>query len=128
MKIRPHYLAAFLVFSAFSGGVPLLTSAAAQQEPAADNTKMNKGASPTAEQQSNNSTDQAITKKIRSSVVGDKSLSTDAHNVKIITQEGKVTLKGPVRSDDEKSNIENKAVAVAGSGNVDDQITVAPKQ
>ena len=45
--------------------------------------------------------------------------------MKIITQDGKVTLKGPVRSDDEKANIEAKATAVAGAGNVDNQLTVA---
>jgi hyperosmotically inducible protein len=56
----------------------------------------------------------------------DKTRSTYAHNVKIVTQDGKVTLKGPVRSEDEKANIEAKATAVAGAGNVDDQLTVAP--
>jgi osmotically-inducible protein OsmY len=58
----------------------------------------------------------------------DKSLSTYAHNIKIITQDGKVTLKGPVRSEDEKSNIGAKAAAVAGDGNVTNQIDVAPSK
>jgi osmotically-inducible protein OsmY len=58
----------------------------------------------------------------------DKSLSTYAHNIRVITQEGKVTLKGPVRSDDDKASIEAKAVAVAGAGNVTNQLEVAPKQ
>jgi osmotically-inducible protein OsmY len=57
----------------------------------------------------------------------DKSLSTYAHNIKIITQDGKVTLKGPVRSEDEKAAIESKAIAVAGANNnVTDQLEVAP--
>ena len=43
-------------------------------------------------------------RKIRRSVAGDKSLSTYGHNVKIISQHGKVTLKGPVNSDDEKAH------------------------
>ena len=89
---------------------------------AADNTKTNKGqpgTSPTADQGKNNSSDLQIMQKIRKAVVGDKSLSSYAHNVKIIAQNGKVTLKGPVRSEDEKSSIEQKAVDVAGSGNAD---------
>ena len=56
--------------------------------------------------------------KIRKAVVDDKSLSTYGHNVKIISQHGKVTLKGPVHTDEESKNIEAKAVEVAGTGNV----------
>jgi hyperosmotically inducible protein len=68
----------------------------------------------------------AITRGIRKSIMSDKSLSTYAHNVKIITQNGKVTLRGPVRSDEEKANIESKAAAVAGQENVTSRIEVAP--
>ena len=57
----------------------------------------------------------------------DKSLSTYAHNIKVITQDGKVTLKGPVRTDDEKSTVVAKATQVAGQGNVNDELTVVPK-
>ena len=53
----------------------------------------------TADQQKENAADRDLTKKIRQAVVGDKSLSTYAHNVKIVAQNGQVTLKGPVRSD-----------------------------
>ena len=63
-------------------------------------------------------------KKIRSAIVSDKSLSTYAHNVKVISQHGQVTLKGPVHSDDERKSIEAKAVEVAGSGNVTNQLSV----
>jgi osmotically-inducible protein OsmY len=56
----------------------------------------------------------------------DKSISVYAHNIKVITQDGKVTLKGPVRSEEEKTNIASKAVAVAGEGNVTNQIDVVP--
>ena len=62
--------------------------------------------------------------KIRKSVVDDKSLSTYAHNVKIIAKDGKVTLKGPVQSEEEKKSIEQKATDVAGSGNVTNEITI----
>ena len=79
----------------------------------------------TADQQKTNATDQEMTKKIRQSVMADKSLSTYAHNIKIISQNGTVTLKGPVKSDDEKQSLVAKAVAVAGSADkVTDQISV----
>jgi hyperosmotically inducible periplasmic protein len=107
-----------------------LPAARVPQQSAPDNTKQNQAdrdpSSPTADQQKMNNADRDITKKIRMAVHNDKSLSTYAHNVKIITQDGRVTLKGPVRSDDEKSNIENKATAVAGAGNVTDLLEVAP--
>jgi hyperosmotically inducible protein len=102
--------------------------AAAQDSPKPDNTKVNKGdAKPgavTADQQKINANDQALTKSIRRSIVADKSLSTYAHNVKIITQNGAVTLKGPVKSDSEKRTVVAKAVAVAGADKVSDQLSV----
>jgi len=67
-------------------------------------------------------------KKIRKAIHEDGSLSTYAHNVKIITQDGKVTLRGPVRSEEEKSNIEAKAAAVAGQTNVTNQLEIAPQK
>jgi osmotically-inducible protein OsmY len=111
--------------------IPLATSAkSVRQNTAPDNTRTNKQdrqqSSPTADQQKANSSDTEIAKQIRSSVVKDKSLSTYAHNVKIIVQNGKVALKGPVRSEEEKSNIAAKAAAVAGESNVTNQLTVAP--
>ena len=100
------------------------------QEP--DNTKTNKrdqaAGEPTADQQKMNAGDRELTKKIRSSIEADKSLSTYAHNIKIISQNGKVTLKGPVRSDQEKVAIEAKATEVAGQGNVENRLDVVPKQ
>jgi hyperosmotically inducible protein len=65
-----------------------------------------------------NPSDRAITQKIRKAIHQDKDLSIYAHNIKIITQDGKVTLRGPVRSEDEKSSLQAKAVAVAGQDNV----------
>ena len=97
------------------------------QQPAADNTKTNKSqTAPNADQQKMNPADRAITQKIRKSIHEDTTLSTYAHNVKIITQDGKVTLRGPVRSDDEKNIIQSKAVAVAGEENVTNSLTIAP--
>ena len=100
------------------------------QQPATDNTKNNKGDqspdSTTADKQKMNPADRDLTKKIRAALHGDSTLSTYAHNIKIVSQDGKVTLKGPVRSDDEKSAIEAKATEIAGAGNVTNQLTVAP--
>jgi hypothetical protein len=90
-----------------------------------DNSAKNKAHSNTAEQQSEATSDRMLTKKIRQSLVADKSLSTYAHNVKIITKDGMVTLKGPVHSEDEKSAIASKAAEVAGgSDKITNQLTV----
>ncbi len=62
--------------------------------------------------------------KIRKAIVADSSLSTYGHNVKVISEHGKVTLKGPVHSESERKNLEAKAVEVAGSGNVINQLSV----
>ena len=101
------------------------------QPPPADNTKVNKRdrdkSAQTADQQKMNATDRELARKIRSAIMDDKSLSTYAHNIKIVARDGKVTLKGPVRSDEEKSAIEAKATEVAGAGNVIDEIQVTPK-
>jgi hyperosmotically inducible periplasmic protein len=117
-----------LVFSGALLTAPLLAYQDSQQTPP-DNTKQNKDqAPPTADQQKMNPADRAITQKIRKAIHDDTSLSTYAHNIKIITQDGKVTLRGPVRSDDEKSNLEAKAVTVAGQDNVTDLLEVAPSK
>jgi osmotically-inducible protein OsmY len=81
----------------------------------------------TADQQKMNKADRELTQKIRKSVVSDKSLSISAHNVKIISQDGAVTLKGEVKSDDEKKSIEDKANQIAGAGKVTSELTVASK-
>jgi hyperosmotically inducible periplasmic protein len=96
-----------------------------------ENTDVNKrdrnSSEVTADQQKMNATDQDLTKKIRESIMSDKSLSTYAHNIKIISQNGTVTLKGPVKSDDEKKTVMAKAVAEAGSADkVTDEVSVAP--
>jgi hyperosmotically inducible protein len=113
-----------------------LSLAAAQPRPsnaqqsAPDNTNENKGdgqkGATTADQQSMNPADRDLTRKIRASIVDDKSLSTYAHNIKIITQDGKVTLKGPVRTETEKAAVEAKAAAVAGDTNVTSEMMIAP--
>jgi hyperosmotically inducible periplasmic protein len=93
-----------------------------------DNTKTNRvdrrAGGPTADQAKNDRSDREIMQKIRKEIVTDKSLSTYAHNVKVIASHGKVTLKGPVHSDDERKAIEAKAASVVGPKNVTNDITV----
>ena len=113
-----------------TGACSLIALPSGAQQPPPDNTKVNKADrandAVTADQQKENAADRDLTKKIRQAVVGDKSLSTYAHNVKIVSQNGQVTLKGPVRSDAEKASIEAKATEIAGAGKVTNEITVAP--
>lgn len=90
-----------------------------------DNTAKNKAHSRTADQQSEATSDRTMTQQIRKAIVSDKSLSTYGHNVKIITKNGMVTLKGPVKSEEEKTTIASKAAEVAGGQDkVTDQLTV----
>jgi len=99
-----------------------------QQMPAPDNTKINQhDRNPNADQQTNDRSDRDLTQQVRKAIVGDKSLSTYAHNVKVIAQNGQVTLKGPVRSEEEKRAVEAKAAEVAGEGKVVSELTVKPK-
>jgi osmotically-inducible protein OsmY len=101
-----------------------------EQQPASDNTKTNQGDASkdakTADQQKINSADRETTKKIRAALMDDKDLSTYAHNIKIITRDGMVTLKGPVRSEDERMEIQSKAQQIAGASNVTNKLTIAP--
>jgi hyperosmotically inducible protein len=103
----------------------------ASQVPA-DNTKVNQRDrnqnEPTADQQKENTNDRQLAAQIRRAIVKDKSLSTTAHNVKIISQNGAVTLKGPVKSEEEKQAIESKATEIAGSGKVNNELQVAPSK
>jgi hyperosmotically inducible protein len=105
--------------------------AAQDTAPAADNTKVNQRdrntSEPTADRQKSAKSDREMTRKIRQALTQDKSLSTYAHNVKIITQNGMVTLKGPVRSGEEKKAVEAKATEIAGDNKVTSNLDVTPK-
>lgn len=94
----------------------------------ADNAKKNQeeNMEATAEQQKETDSDREITRKIRRAVVKDKSLSMKAHNVKIITKDGNVTLKGPVKTEKEKTAIEKAAARVVGKGKITNELEVAP--
>lgn len=120
-----------LVMVLFVSSVFLVSIPGVSWAQRADNTEMNKiHTSPekfTADQQSQTEEDREITKKIRQAVVDVKELSTYAHNVKIITVDGMVTLKGPVRSEDEKRTIEELAGQIAGMDKIKSEIEIAPK-
>src|ERR1700758_4219652 len=94
----------------------------------ADNTKRNSSEqnknTETAEKQSNSKDDLALTQKVRQAVVKDGSLSMNAKNIKIITQDGKITLKGPVDSQQEKDTTGTEAGEIAGKDKVDNQLEV----
>jgi osmotically-inducible protein OsmY len=107
-----------------------LQSAGAQAVPPADNTKSNQtdasNRQATADDQKENDTDRALVQRIRKSLMADKGLSTYAHNVKIVSIDGQVTLNGVVRSDDEKSKVAGLAEEAAGKQHVVNDLKVAP--
>jgi hyperosmotically inducible protein len=110
----------------------LLLGTFAGAQVAADNTKSNKvdpsNHTAVADRQQNDATDLELTKRIRQSVMEDKGLSTYAHNVKIVAVNGTVTLNGVVNSVDEKRQIGQKAMAIAGAGRVVDELKVTPSK
>ena len=79
----------------------------------------------TAGDQSESEADRRITQSIRDAITSDDSLSTNGKNVKIITNGGTVTLRGPVKSEKEKADIEAKAKQAAGVSKVDNQLEIA---
>jgi adenylylsulfate kinase-like enzyme len=109
-----------------AAGVATLASAADYE---ADNTGRNvrdrDGDTLTSGDQSETEADRELTQKIRQSVMEDDSLSMTAHNVKIITVNGMVTLRGPVKNAQERQAIAAKAVEIAGAKNVNNQLEVA---
>jgi osmotically-inducible protein OsmY len=136
MKRRTQMLATSIVALGVCAGLAVTASAGdpgtkiipdAQQP--ADNSGRNvrerNGTEPTAGQQSNDADDVKLTQAIRKAVVDDDSLSVNAHNVKIVTQAGVVTLRGPVKSEQEKGKIAAKAKAVPGVKRVDNQLEIA---
>ncbi|MEO7323962.1 MAG: BON domain-containing protein [Dokdonella sp.] len=96
---------------------------------AADNTRVNKRdadhATTTPTDQPNNSADVKFAADVRSAIYKDKTLSTKAHNVKLVAADGVVTLRGPVASADEKAKVEAIVGSVAGVKRVDNELDVA---
>jgi hyperosmotically inducible protein len=126
---RLNFLLVTGFVSIFCMALPSIAQTTKSQGGAPDNTTVNKGdrdtGRPTADQQKGDKSDVEITRQIRNSINQDKGLSTYAKNVKVITQGGNVTLRGPVRSDEEKTSIEAKANDVAGAGHVKSELKVA---
>jgi hyperosmotically inducible periplasmic protein len=93
-----------------------------------DNTKLNErdrsGATALPRDQSNATEDLDVTARLRKSLVANKGLSMDAKNVKIITRDGNVTLRGVVKDDQEKQTIQDEAQRVQGVKNVENQLDV----
>jgi len=100
-------------------------SAAVEPDNTGRNVRDRNEATKTPGDQSENEADRTISQTIRKAITADDSLSTNAKNVKIITNDGTVTLRGPVKSEKEKADIEAKAKQVAGVKNVDNQLEVA---
>ena len=121
-------IALTLVLSSALLGLGTVTMAQDSKPVAPDNSAVNvRDRAPdamTAGEQSSATNDVALTRNIRRAVVRDHSLSMLAHNVKIVSANGNVTLRGPVNSEAEKVAIASKAKALAGAGNVDNQLEV----
>ena len=117
---------------AFSTILLSLTCASAFAGIAADNTKINHRDDAanelTADQQGSSNTDLSITSRIREEIIKNKHFSTYAHNIKIITLDGRVTLKGPVRSMKEKNKIYKLACAEVGTPHVVNEIAIVKKR
>jgi osmotically-inducible protein OsmY len=116
MQAMSHSPATLLISSLLA--LVAVQAAPLPQDAQPDNTRVNQrdrnSDEDTADNQKMDASDRAHTARIRKAVVADKSLSTYAHNVKIISQHGTVTLKGPVRSDDEAKSLVSKASEAAG--------------
>lgn len=97
-------------------------SAPVQSTP--DNSRNNKGQAPTADNQPDAKADRMTTASVRKAIMADKSLSTYAHNVKIITMNGAVTLKGPVKSEEEKQKVAADAASAVSPDKVTNELTV----
>jgi hyperosmotically inducible protein len=130
ITIRTALLAGLLLGAWAAAGAQ--DSANQSAAPQADNTKVNqRDQNPneaTADQQPSNQSDMQITQQLRKAIIADKSLSTYGHNVKVIAKNGSVTLKGPVRSEEEMKVIAAKAVDLVGADKVTNKMDVVPKQ
>jgi hyperosmotically inducible protein len=126
--MSPSRFIATIACGCLLSGVPVVFGAPQDTPAQPDNTQKNKRDrmknEPTADQQKENTSDRELAAKIRRAIMEDKSLSTYAHNIKIIAQNGMVTLKGPVHTEEEKRAIQGKAAEIAGAPNVKSEISV----
>ena len=117
-------LVALTCLSAFS----LAALAADDEKAKTDNTATNErdrsGETKTSGDQSNSSTDLKVTQTIRRALMKDRELSTMAKNIKVVTANGQVTLRGPVKTVQEKTKVDQIARSAAGGARIDDQLEV----
>jgi osmotically-inducible protein OsmY len=100
---------------------PVLAQSSAAQS---DDSAQNKNPGQTADSQRNATSDRLSTANVRKAIIADKGLSMYAHNVKIITRGGIVTLKGPVTSDDEKQQVNNDVTSVVSQDKIVNRLTI----
>ena len=100
-------------------------TAAVEPDNSGRNVRDADGATKTPGDQSESEADRTITQDVRQAVTADDSISTNGKNVKIVTVDGTVTLRGPVKSEQEKTNIAAKAQQIAGVKKVDNQLEIA---
>jgi hyperosmotically inducible periplasmic protein len=127
MKASRSTVSACMLLAASLVIVPSYSFATVTQstnQTAPDNSGQNKNQQSTADAQSNANSDLQTTAQIRKAIIADKSLSTYAHNVKIITVNGAVTLKGPVSSEDEKQKVASDATSVVSADKLTNELTV----
>lgn len=118
--MRKPVFASLLVVGALSA-----CKARSAEPPAADNTAQNqrdRTTTPTADNAANKPADREVAQQIRKAVVDDSSLSSNAHNCKIVVRDGVVTLVGPVASAAERTKVEQIATAIAGDRKVNNQL------
>ena len=104
--------------------VPLVRAQTSSSQTAPDNSKQNKNHAQTADNQSNAKSDRLMTANARKAIIADKDLSTYAHNVKIVTLNGAVTLKGPVKSEEEKQKVAADISGVVSADKITNELTV----
>jgi Flp pilus assembly secretin CpaC len=106
----------------------LAAFAADNEKTKPDNTATNErdrsGETKTSGDQSNSSADLKITQAIRQALMRDRELSMTAKNIKVITANGQVTLRGPVKTAEEKARIDQLAKSAAGGAKIDNQLEV----
>lgn len=112
---------------ALTAWVPMSRAADYPADNSGKNVRDRQESTQTPGDQSHAKSDLSITQAIRKAVVSDKALSTNAHNVKIITLNGVVTLRGPVKSSEEKEVIGAKAKQAAGVKSVHNQLEIASR-
>jgi hyperosmotically inducible periplasmic protein len=124
MKVTRMTFAVTVALAVLYSLPPSTALAQTSSQTAPDNSQQNKDHSTTADNQSNATADRATTAKVRKAIMADKTLSTYAHNVKIITSNGQVTLKGPVKSEEEKQQVASDVTSVISADNLVNELTV----